>query len=416
MDNSQITTLPNGITVISERVTHVQSFSLGCWFNVGSRDESDETNGIAHFLEHMFFKGSQKYSARKISELIESYGGYLNAFTTKEHTCLYARGLAKHLRRSLRVLADMIQNPLLREIDIERETGVILDELHDINDTPDDLIFDKFEELLFSGNTLSYPVIGQENNIERFSQRELSSFFNGRYGGSNLMIVASGLIDHAKLVEWVQKYFTKQFSTVDVPRRKFSTGKVSEHIIHKDIEQVHCVLGTPAFGQQDDQRVALGLLSSMLGDGSSSRLFQSIREKLGISYQIHSFINSYADISAFGVYFSTSERHTARVLSIIAREFRKLREKGVSQRELQKAKEYIKGGLIIGMESTTNRMIHMANSQLDFNRIISSNELIERVDAVTVEDINLIAKGLLHEEEWSKVFITSQDKAIGKAA
>jgi predicted Zn-dependent peptidase len=222
LDNFKKTTLPNGIKVITEYIPHVQSFSVGFCFNVGSRDENKRSNGITHFIEHMLFKGTTTRSARKIAEEIEAYGGYLNAFTSKEHTCYYGRGLSKHLPRTFSVISDMIQNPVFKQNEIRKEAGVVIDELHDINDNPEELIFDKFEERIFEGNTLGLPIIGNEKNISSFNQEELFNFINDKYGFNNLTIAASGQVNHDQILFLADKYFIRNLGKKS-NRRKFVT-------------------------------------------------------------------------------------------------------------------------------------------------------------------------------------------------
>ncbi|RKY94514.1 MAG: insulinase family protein [Ignavibacteriae bacterium] len=408
MEKYSITKLSSGTTIISEIIPYVKSFSLGFWFNVGTRDENPKNNGISHFIEHMLFKGTKKRSARRISEEIESYGGYLNAFTSKEHTCYYSRGLTKNLNRTFNILSDMIQNPLFRESHIKREAGVIIDELRDINDNPEELIFDKFEEVIFSGNPLSYPVIGTEGNIKKFNLGELQKYHRNKYNPANMLIVASGDVKHSDLVKLAERYIRKRKPGTKPGREKFYRKNVNDLVVEKDFQQVHSIIGRSTIGLKNKKRIQVKLLSTMLGEGSSSRLFQAVREKLGITYQINSFLNSYQDVSAFGVYFSTNSRQAERVMDIVVKEFKKLKEKKVTEKELKRVKEYIKGGMLLSLESTTNRMIRIANSILYFNRIISQDDFIKKIDSVTIDDISSCANELLDEKKLSKVILTSQ--------
>ena len=408
MEKYSITKLSNGTTIVSEFIPYVKSFSLGFWFNVGTRDENTKNNGISHFIEHMLFKGTKKRSARRISEEIESYGGYLNAFTSKEHTCYYSRGLTKNLNRTFNILSDMIQNPLFRESHIKKEVGVVIDELRDVNDNPEELIFDKFEEVIFSGNPLSYPVIGTEGNIKKFNPGELQKYHHNKYNPTNLLIVASGDVKHSDLVKLAERYIRKRKPGTILGREKFYRKKVNDLVVEKDFQQVHSIIGRSTIGLKNKKRIQVKLLSTMLSEGSSSRLFQAVREKLGITYQINSFLNSYQDVSAFGVYFSTNSRQAERVMDIVVKEFKKLKEKKVTEKELKRVKEYIKGGMLLSLESTTNRMIRIANSILYFNRIISQDDFIKKIDSVTVDDISSCANELLDEKKLSKVILTSQ--------
>jgi predicted Zn-dependent peptidase len=409
LSNIRITELENGIRIVTEIIPYLQSFSLGFWFNVGTRDENLHNNGISHFIEHMLFKGTSKRTAKQISDSIEAYGGYLNAFTSKEHTCFYGRGLAKNIERTFDVISDMVQNPLFKESHIKKESGVVVDELLDIHDNPEELIFDKFEEILFKGSTLSYPVIGKENNIKRFTSTELHDFHNKYYGNKNLLISCSGAVDHDKIVELTRKYVVNNRDSKG--KRKFQNiePQTFVKVIEKEIQQVHCIIGRTSFGYKDEERLILNMLSNLIGDGSSSRLFQAVREKLGITYQINSFVNSYFDTSAFGVYFSTSEKYVEKVISIVAKELKKLTEMKVSDKELKRVKEYLKGSMLLSLENTSNRMIRIANSMLYFNKVITVDELVERIDSVTSEQLLQLSSQLLKEDELARLIIRAKN-------
>ncbi|HVO76292.1 MAG TPA: pitrilysin family protein [Ignavibacteriaceae bacterium] len=408
MSNYNKTILPSGLKIVSEFIPHVQSFSIGFWFNVGSRDESEKNNGITHFIEHMLFKGTKKRSAKKIAEEIEGYGGYLNAFTSKEHTCYYGRGLARHLRRTFNVISDMIQNSSFRQAEIRKEAGVIIDELLDINDNPEELIFDKFEETIYDGNPLGLPIIGVEQNIRNFTQKDFFTFIDEKYGFNNLTIAASGSINHDNLIRLTEKYFTKDLGQKTQKRKWVLPTAAPSRFTAKEIQQVHIVVGKASYGHKDKERIPLNILSHILGEGSSSRLFQSIREKNGIAYQLNSFLNSFYDVSSFGIYLSTNEKQAEKALHILFRELRKIREKKVSDRELKKAKEYLKGGMLLNLESTTARMFRIANSELYFNRLISIEEMISKIDAVSSGEILEIANEVLEENSLTKVIISNQ--------
>jgi predicted Zn-dependent peptidase len=412
------TTLPNGIKILSESIPYVKSFSLGFWFNVGSRDESFRNNGITHFIEHMLFKGTKKRSARKIAVDIESSGGYLNAFTSKEHTCYYGRGLSEHIEKTFDVISDMIQRPSFKTSEIKKESSVVVDELYDIDDNPEELIFDKFEEFIFAGNTLSLPIMGSEKNIKSFSQFDLLNFIKEKYGFNRLIISASGAVEHEKLLKLTDKYFNVDLGKAGIKRKHYSFNMRPSRIefIDKEIQQVHTIIGKPTYGYKDKKRVKVALLTQVLGEGSSSRLFQSVREKNGIAYQINSFLNSFYDVSSFGVYFSTNEKMINRALSLVQKEFRKLRESKISDNELRKAKESIKGNLILSLENTSNRMIRMAQSELYYNRIKSLDEILEEIDSVTTEDILDISNELLKEDSFLKVIIKSKNTLLKWAA
>jgi predicted Zn-dependent peptidase len=410
VDNYYLTTLPNGTKIISEFIPHVKSFTLGFWFNVGTRDESLRNNGISHFIEHMLFKGTKKRTAKMIAEEIESYGGYLNAFTSKEHTCYYSKGLSENLGRTFSVLSDIIQNPIFKETHIKKEAGVVIDELKDLDDSPEELLFDKFEEIIFSGNRLSYPVIGKESNILKFNSSELFNYHSSNYNTNGLLIVASGNLKHDELIKLTEKYITHRKTRYRRGRDKFSIKKVEDAFIEKDVQQVHTIIGRATYGYNDKRRLPVRFLSALLGEGSSSRLFLAVREKLGITYQINSFLNSYNDTSAFGVYFSTNQNQYARVIEIIFREFKKLKDIPISERELKKVKEYLKGGIVLSLESTTNRMMRIANSILYYDKVLSVEDYLSKIDKITSEDVQKTANDLLKDSKLIKVILKSDKK------
>lgn len=416
VDSCKVTTLQNGIRVVSEFIPYLKSFSLGFWFNIGSRDENPDNNGISHFIEHMLFKGTKTRTAKKISDEIESYGGYLNAFTSKEHTCYYGRGLSENFKKTFIVLSDMVQNPLFKESHIKKEAGVVVDELHDIEDNPEELIFDKFEELVFDGNTLSYPIIGTEKNVLSFNSNILHQYHKANYRWDNLLISVSGSINHEDVVSLVEKYFKEKKKSVNQKRKNFVKQCVDSLVIEKEIQQVHSIIGTATYGFNNSKRHQLKVLSTLLGDGSSSRLFQSVREKLGMTYQINSFLNSYLDVSIFGVYFSTNEKQTEKVNEIVIKELNKLRTNEVKEKELERVKQYIKGNTVMGLENTTNRMIRLANSILHYGKVIPIEEALNKINSVTIEDIFNISKEVFDEKKLSKIIICSKDNLNKKAA
>ena len=418
MNQYKKTILPNGIKVLTETIPYVKSFSLGFWFNVGTRDENFSNNGISHFIEHMLFKGTKKRTAGKIANEIESTGGYLNAFTSKEHTCYYGRGLADHIGKTFDVLADMIQNPTFKPTEIKKESSVVVDELNDIEDNPEELIFDKFEEIIYSGNSLSLPIIGTEKNIRNFTQNDLFHYIEEKYGFNKMVIAASGAVEHEMILKLIGQYLRKGLGTSGSKRRYYNHSNIRAKVelIDKEIQQVHAIIGKTTAGYKSGLRNKTAVLTQILGEGSSSRLFQSIRERNGIAYQVNSFLNSFYDVSSFGVYLSTNEKMMDKALSIVDREFRKMRVNKVSERELKKAKEAMKGHFLLGLENTSNRMFRMAQSELYYNRIKSTDEIIKEIDAVTGKDILDLANELLDEKSFVKIIIKSKDTLLKSAA
>lgn len=408
IENYRSTTLPNGIRVVTENLPHVNSFSLGFWFNTGSRNETKRNNGISHFTEHMLFKGTTRRSSKKISDDVEKLGGYLNAFTSKEHTCYYGRGIGEYLPKVFDVLSDMVQNSLFREKDIEKESGVILDEFYDIEDSPEELIFERFESAIFKSHPLSYPIIGTEKNIKLFNQNDFLDYLRKNYTTNNLLISASGNVSHEKIIELVEaKITTLKNGKVRRKNSKVVTNK-SSILIKKDIQQNHVIIGKQTFGYVDENRLKVNILSNIIGEGSSSRLFNVLREKNGLTYQINTFLNSFKDYSAFGVYFSTNEKQVDKAKGLVIKEFNKILKNGITKNELNRAKEYMKGHLIMHLESTTNRMIRMAQSNLYLNRTKTIKESTDAIEKITLDDVLEVSTGLLNRDGLSEVQISSR--------
>lgn len=399
------TILPNGVKIVSEYIPYLRSFSLGFWVNTGSKNETLSNNGVSHFIEHMLFKGTQKRSAKKISEDIESKGGYLNAFTTKEHTCYYGRGLTNNFELTFEVISDMIQNPLFREKDIKKESTVVIDELYDIEDNPEELIFDKFESELYKGNSLEFPIIGTVENLEQFTQKDLFDYTKKYYASNNLTIALSGAIEHNKLVDIASKYLSQMTKSKIGKSKSIKLKKTNEVKIIKDIQQCHLILGAETYGIKDKERTALALLAQILGEGSSSRLFQVLRERNGITYQANSFFNSFFDTSSIGVYLSTNEKSFEKAEILALRELEKLKAKKISLNELNRAKEYIIGTLLMSYESTTSRMNRLGASEIYINRVKTIDEIVNEVKQITVEDILIIANEAFNQDKILRVVI-----------
>lgn len=416
MKNIKITQLPSGIRIVSEKINYVNSFSLGFWFNVGSRDETPDNSGICHFLEHMFFKGTKKRSAKIIAEDIESLGGYLNAFTSKEHTCFYGRGLNRHFEKTFEVLADMVQNSVFDPKEIEKESKVVIDELYDIEDSPEELIFDKFESNVFKGNSLGMPIIGTEKNLKSFKQKDLINFVKQNYTMDRFFIVASGNVEHKNLVNFTEKYIGNKFKTVNDKERTLEISPTTDLYVQKDTQQVHYILGKPAYGIKEKKRNAVSVLSHILGEGSSSRLFQKVREEQGIGYQINTFVNSFFDVSTFGVYLSTNDKSVHKAQDLIFEELDKIKKKKVGEIELSRAKEYLIGSMLMSLESTTNRMLRLAQSIIYFGKIKSVNETVKNIQAVTPEEIKNLSNEIFENGTLTRVILSSKNLLLQKVA
>ena len=408
-ENYKYTKLPNGLRVVSETLPHVNTFSLGFWINTGSRKETPENNGISHFTEHMLFKGTQKRTSRRISDDVESLGGYLNAFTSKEHTCYYGRGLGKHLPKVFDVISDMVQNSVFKESEIIKESGVIVDELYDIEDSPEELLFDKFESNLYVGNSLHYPIIGTENNIRSFQKKDFKNYINAHYTPDNIVISASGEIEHSKLVDLIGKKIKSRAKRSHLKIKKPKSRKPKNQNISKEIQQSHVIIGRSTVGFNNKDRIKANLISHILGEGSSSRLFHTLRERNGITYQVNTFLNSFADVSTFGVYFSTGDNTLNKATELVYKELDKVISKGITKKEFTRAKEYLKGQLLMHQESTTNRMVRMAQSVLYFDKVKLVQQSIDDINNITLEEIESISKNLLDGNKFSKVVLSSNN-------
>lgn len=402
----QTTKLPGNITVITENIPYVRSFSLGFWFATGTRDETPEMNGISHFIEHMLFKGTDHYTSKKISDIVESSGGYLNAFTTKENISVYGRGLTENLSRTFQVMADMVQFPRFKESDIRKEAGVVLDEIRDLEDNPEELIFDKFEELIYGRHSLAHPILGSEATVSAFNAETVRAYYQKNFLESELLISVSGNVHHQQICELALKYLNRSGSQ---PRKKlelFSPIPAKVENIEKNTNQIYCILGAPSYGFDSEKRIVLNLLSYLLGDGTSSRLFQAVREKMGIAYQISTFMNTYYDTSCFGVFFSTGAKNLERAKEKIYKEFEKIVNEPLPAKELKRIKEYMKGTILLGLENITNRQIGQATSMLYFNRVIPIDETLERIASITEAELLEVAREILNPEKLFSLTIT----------
>lgn len=398
--------LPNGLRVITEQVPNIHSASIGVWINVGSRDESPGNNGIAHFLEHAVFKGTIHRRGPEIARSLESIGGYLNAFTGKEHTCFYARVMDEFTPLAVEVLADLVLNPTFPVRGVEKERLVILEELKDVEDTPDDVIFDYFERNLYQPYPLSLPVIGNAANVASFSRAGLLSFVDRHYTAGNMIVTAAGKIDHENFVSAVDKNFrsarpgkTKRRQS----RKKYHRVGHSEYV--KPINQAHICFGRITDGIRSADRYPLIVLNTILGDGMSSRLYQKIREKRGAAYSVYSFINMLADTGSFGIYLETDKRNVSISMDLIHREFDILKNTPVSAKEIHRARAQIKGNIMLGLEGMSNRMMRLGTSELYFGSVQPVESIIREIDAVNPDRLLRFAGRILKEKEFSTVVI-----------
>ncbi len=393
------TILPNGLRVITEEMPHVRSVAVGVWVDVGSRHESDHENGICHFIEHMVFKGTAHRTAEDIACSVDSIGGHLDAFTMKETVAFTAKVLDQHLPRGIDVLSDLVLNPAFREEDIVKEKGVVLEELKMDEDNPDYLIHEMFSSSFWKGHPLGRPIIGKSETISGFQRDQVKQFFQKVYQPSNLMITAAGNIQHGDMVRLVDERFSRLNAGAYI-KGDVSPAPMAE-IVQRDkpsLEQTHLCLGVDTFAASDDRRFAGYVLNTLLGGGVSSRLFLKIREQEGLAYSVFSDLSLYTDTGCLSVYAGTSVEHARRVIEYITREFRSLKDSPVPAEELERAKDHLKGSLMLSLESTSSRMANLARQEQYFGRFPSLDEISDRIDQVTAEEIQQIANDYLKQD------------------
>ncbi len=392
------TVLPNGIRILTEYIPYVRSVSIGFWYGAGSKHENEHNNGISHLIEHLTFKGTKNRTARQIAETFDSSGGQLNAFTSKEYTCYYVRILDNHFDMAVEVLGDMLLNSLFSEADLEKEKSVVLEEIKMYEDTPDELVHDLLTQAILDQHPLGRNILGTVESVTGISRPDAMAYLKERYTPDNLVVAAAGNVRQDQVVKEVEKYFggvggKLAFSGDEIPVLHSQTL-----IRQKKTEQVHLCLGMPGIRRNDPRKYALYLLDVILGGGMSSRLFQELREERALVYSTYSYHVSYQETGLFTVYAGTSPGQVDKVLALMKEEFAKVRSGAVGEEEFRRAKEQLKGSLMLSLESTTNRMSRIAKSDLFYERILSPDEVTAQIDAVTMKDLNKIAGDILNEE------------------
>lgn len=396
------TTLPNGIRVVTERMEGVRSVSLGICITSGSRDENENEKGISHLIEHMLFKGTETRTARDIAVAIESIGGVLNAFTAKEFTYYYARFLDKHLDSVWELLTDVLEHPKLEEKALIKEKAVILEEIQSFEDSPEEQALHGLTTILFKNHPLAHPITGTKKELNSLSRGALLRFRNLHYTGDNLIVAASGHLEHKKLVELINSslspYDNQGKKNGQPPAKGSPEIKIKTR---KDLSQVRVALGCRTMKYDSKERMPLLVLNTLLGDGMSSRLFQRLREEEAKVYTVFSYLELFKDAGLLGVYLATSKKHLKSVINNIFDEFVKLRNQGVNQAELKNTKEHLKGEFILGLESTANRMVRITKDEIYLSRYVSLDEVISSIDTVKEEDIASLTERFLEPSDYS---------------
>ncbi|MGA8727517.1 MAG: pitrilysin family protein [Terracidiphilus sp.] len=393
--NLRRTVLPNGLTVLTERMEHLRSVAMGVWIKSGSRCEPAETNGISHFVEHMLFKGTRSRSAQHIAREMDSIGGNLDAFTGKETICFNVKSLAEHVPIALDVLADLVLNPVFASTEIERERGVILEEIKIDEDNPDVLVHELFTQSFWKDHPLGKPILCTSATVAKLDQEKLFAYHNDSFHGGNMVVSAAGNLDHDQFAEAIAQKFSGLTSGPAILEQK--APEASARILlrnKKALEQVQICLGVPAPPITDDNRYTTLILNTVLGGGMSSRLFQTIREERGMAYSIYSDLNPYRDTGTLCIYAGTSAGKALEVISLILAEFRNLKQIPLGDEELTRAKDQLKGNILMGLESSNSRMANLARQEMYFQQFFSVEEITARIDAVDAAQVQQMAQRL----------------------
>ena len=391
----QRTILESGATVVTERMSEVRSVSVGFWFGVGSRNEPDKLAGTSHFLEHLLFKGTSSRTAKDIADAFDAVGGDINAFTGKEYTCYYSRVLDNDLPMALEILSDMMSNSLIDPDELESERRVILEEIAMHEDAPDELVHDLFYRSLWNGHPLGRPVLGYNETIASVTRDEVASYWQGRYSPDQLVVAAAGNLDHSDLVRRVEDLLSDIESTPETKTPAAPQGNAGVSVYKRPTEQAHIVLGTEGLHRKHELRHPLAVLDTVLGGGMSSRLFQEIRERRGLAYSVYSYRAMFAETGAFAIYAGTTPQNATTVIDIVRDQLSSIVDKGITEAELARAKGHVKGGLVLSSEDPGNRMNRLGRQQVTTGEILSIDELIERFDRLTMDDIRTVAKMVL---------------------
>ena len=386
--------LDTGLRLITESMPHVRSVSIGVWLTRGSRDEADPRSGIAHFVEHMLFKGTGNRSAEDIAQAIDSIGGQLDAFTAKEYASYYIKVLDEHLPLAVDLLSDIVMNPAFPADEIEREKKVILEEIKMVEDTPDDLVHELFTQHFWEGHPLGRPILGSPETVESLDQAILREYFGGVYTAENVIVAAAGNFDHAQVRDLIAGAFAK------LPRRGAVSADAPPRVVPqvviraKDLEQSHVCLGTSSYPQNHHERYVSYIMNTVLGGSMSSRLFQNVREKRGLAYAVFSGLSAYRDAGNITIYAGCSNDAVPELVDVCVEELRGLKQTPVPEPELRRAKDHLKGSLMLSLENTASRMSHLARQEIYFERHFGLDETLAGVERVTAADVQRVAQDL----------------------
>lgn len=402
--------LDNGIRVVMEKIPYINSVSVGIIIDCGSKNENKNNNGISHFIEHMLFKGARKRDAKKIAETIDSIGGVLNAFTGKETTIYYAKVLNNHIKIAIDILSDMITNSIFKEEDIEKEKSVILEELYMYLDSPEDLAVELLNKMMFERTSLEHSIIGTEESIKGINRAKILNYFTENYQPENMVISIAGNIDERECIKLLKDYFGPFNSkSLEINKKNESkniykfTNKLD--YINKDTEQINLCIGMEGLPITSPKMEALMILNNIFGGSMSSRLFQKIREDLGLAYSIETFPSSYKDTGILTLFLGLHPSQILKSIKAIDDEIKNIKENLISREELEKSKEQLKGNYVLGMENTFNRMYEIGKSLLIFNRVFTQEEILNKIDSVDMEDIKEVINIIFNREKFNIAYV-----------
>ena len=397
------TILPNGLRIVTETLPYLYSVSVGIWVDNGSRDENPEENGISHFIEHMIFKGTHKRTALDIAKEMDAIGGMSNAFTSKEQTCFYTRVLDNHLEQGVAILLDIFLNSLFDPEELERERLVVLQEIGMVEDTPDEFTHVLLGETAYQGNSLAQPILGTPETVQAINQDKILNYLKRTYGPEKIVVAAAGKVEHEAFVNLVAPELNKIQPITPENNRKGPVLCSKSKVVTKDLEQVHVAWATKAPNADDPKRYVSTLLNVIMGGNMSSRLFQEVREKRGLAYSIYSFLSAYRDSGMWGIYTAVAKETLTQTLEVIGQELRKLKQVEFPTSELEAAKEFVKGGILLGAESSDNRMTRIAKNEMTFGRDVPFEEVLEDLNKVTGHEIVALAEEILQPDQFSLV-------------
>ncbi|MEQ1573598.1 MAG: pitrilysin family protein [Vicinamibacterales bacterium] len=386
--------LPNGLRLLTEQMPHVRSVSIGVWLARGSRHESQAQSGIAHFCEHMLFKGTATRSAEDIAQTIDSIGGQMDAFTAKEYASYYIKVLDEHLPLALEILSDIVMRPAFDVADVDREKKVVLEEIKMVEDTPDDLVHELFTEHFWANHPLGRPILGTPDTVQALTADALRRYFTGTYSSPNLIVAAVGNIEHAMVRDLVIRAFEELQSDCAVVHEEPPRVIPSVVIRNKELEQSHVCLGTSGYQQDHADRYSSYVLNTILGGSMSSRLFQNVREKRGLAYAVFSSLSAYRDAGSLTIYAGCANAAVGELIDVVVSELRRIKDEPIPAAELQRAKDHLKGSLMLNLESTSSRMSHLARQEIYFDRQFGLDETLQGVERVTLDDVQRVARDL----------------------